>query len=131
MFDVLKATADDVVAVRVGTCTTEGFRKLYDRLTETTVEYDTVHMYEEAPSWTLRTSLSNLRGIVPDLRQGPSFDIGRYAAVGDSRWAKLLFYQWRVITTVWPVAPDEMRFFELPDRARAFNWVKTGTNKRN
>lgn len=131
MFDVLEATADDVVAVRVGTCTTEGFRELYDLLAEKTAEYGTVHVYEEAPNWTLRTFLSNLRGVVPDLRQGSSFAIGRYAAVGDSRWAKLLFHQWRVITPVWPVAPAEMRFFERSDRARALNWVKTGTDKSN
>ncbi|WP_433634742.1 hypothetical protein [Halomicrococcus sp. NG-SE-24] len=78
---MLKATADDVVAVRVGTCTTERFRKLYDLLAEKTAEYGTVHVYEEAPNWTLRTYLSNLHGIVPDLRQGSSFDIGRYSDV--------------------------------------------------
>lgn len=126
MFDVLKATADDVVAVRVGTCTTEGFRELYDLLAEKTAEYGTVHVYEEAPNWTLAVYLSNLRGIVPDLRQGSSFDIGRYAAVGDSRWAKRLFHQWRVITPVWPVAPDEMHYYDWSERERALRWVKTG-----
>lgn len=131
MFDVLKATADDVVAVRVGTCTADGFRKLYNILAEKTAEYGTVHVYEEAPNWTLATYLSNLRGIIPDLRQGSSFDIGRYAAVGDTHWAKLLYYQWRAITPVWPVAPDEMRYYELSERARALNWVKTGTNNIN
>lgn len=126
MFDVLNATADDVVAVHVGTCTTEGFRKLYDLLAEKTAEYGTVHVYEEAPDWTLWTYLSNLRGIVPDLRQGTSFDIGRYAAVGDSHWAKLVYYQWQAIAPVWPVSPDEMRYFELADKNSAIDWVKDG-----
>lgn len=129
MFDVLEATADDVVAVRVGICTTDGFRKLYDLLTEKTAEYGTVHVYEEAPNWTLTTYLSNLRGIVPDLQQGPSFNIGRYAAVGDSRWAKLLYYQWQAITPVWPVAPGQMRYYKLSERGRALDWVKTGSDE--
>jgi len=30
MFDVLEATDSDVIAVRVRSCTTEGFSKLYD-----------------------------------------------------------------------------------------------------
>lgn len=131
MFDVLEATADDVVAVRVGTCTADGFRKLYDLLTEKTAEYGTVHVYEEAPNWTLATYLSNWRGIIPDLRQGQSFNIGRYAAVGSSRWAKMLYCQWRAIAPVWPVAPDEMRYYERSKRARALYWVKTGNDNPN
>lgn len=126
MFDILEATADDVVAVRAGTCTADGFRELYNLLAEKTTEYGTVHVYEEAPNWTLRTYLSNLRGIIPDLRQGPSFDIGRYAAIGDSHWAKHLYHQWRVIAPVWPVAPDKMRYYDRSERERALGWVKTG-----
>lgn len=128
MFDVLEASIDDIVAVRVHTCTTDGFRKLYDLLAEKTAEYGAVHVYEEAPNWTLTTYLSNLHGIVPDLRQGSSFDIDRYAAVGDSYWAKLLYYQWRAITPVWPVAPNAMRYYKHSRRNRAFNWVKIGNN---
>lgn len=92
---------------------------MFDLLEAKTREYDAVHVYEEAPNWTLATYLSNWRGIGPDLRQGPSFDIGRYAAVGDSRWTRLLSHQWRAIAPVWPVSPDEMRYFNLSERNAA------------
>ena len=126
MFDVLGPTGGDVVAVRVGDCTTAGFRKLYELLAEKTEAHGTVHVYEEAPNWTLGTYLSNLRGIIPDLRQGPSFDIGRYAAVGNSRWAKVLYHQWRAITPIWPVSPTEMRYYKLSERNVAIDWVANG-----
>jgi len=127
MFEVLEATGDDVVAIRVGTSTRSGFHELYDLLVEKSREHGTVHLYEEAPNWTLAAYLSNVHGILPDIREGPNFDIGRYAAVGDSRWVKLLYHQWRAIAPVWPVAPDEMRYYELRDRCEALDWVKTGT----
>ena len=128
MFEILEATRDDVVAVRMGHGTPGGYREFYDILVEKTDEYGTVHVYEETTEWTLATYLSHLHGIVPDLRTGPDFDIGRYAAVGDSRWAKLLYHQWRAIAPVWPVAPDEMRYYELQERRRALDWVTAGND---
>jgi len=123
MFEILEATRNDVVAVRMGNGTPAGYREFYDLLVEKTDEYGTVHVYEETVGWTLATYLSHLHGVVPDLRTGPSFDIGRYAAVGDSRWATLLYHQWRAIAPVWPVAPSEMRYYELQERRRALDWV--------
>ncbi|WP_423998248.1 STAS/SEC14 domain-containing protein [Halorubrum trapanicum] len=79
-------------------------------------------MYEEVPNWSFRTFLTHLHGVVPDLRYGPDFDIDRYAAVSDSRWAKLLFDWWRVVQPIWPVAPDEMRYFDSTERERALDW---------
>lgn len=126
MFEILDATRDDVVAVRMGSGTPAGYREFYDLLVEKTDEYGTIHVYEETMRWTLSTYLSHLHGVIPDLRIGPSFDIGRYAAVGDSHWAKLLYYQWRAIAPVWPVAPDEMRYYGPSERRRALDWVTTG-----
>jgi len=127
MFEILEATRDDVVAVRMGHGTPGGYREFYDLLVEKTDEYGTVHVYEAATEWTLATYLSHLHGVVPDLRAGPKFDIGRYAAVGDSRWAKLLYHQWQAIAPVWPVAPEAMRYYELQERRRALDWVTAGT----
>lgn len=129
MFEVLEATDDDVVAIRVGRCAPAGFRELYDLLAEKTEEYGSVHLYEEAPSWTLWTFLSNGYGIVPDLRYGSSFDIDRYAAVGDSGWAKGLYYLWKAVAPVWPVSPEEMRYFGFDERERALEWVRTGIRR--
>lgn len=126
MFGVLDATSEDVVAVRVGRGTRDGYHELYDFLAEVSREYGKVHVYEEAPEWTLGTYLSNFHGIMPDLRRGSEFDIGRYAAVADSLWAKLLYYQWRAIAPVWPVSPDEMRYFGFSERDRALEWVRGG-----
>lgn len=128
MFDVLDASADDVVAVRVTNATGDGFRKLYELLSEKTGRHGTVHVYEEAPNWTLSTYLSNWRGIVPDLRLGSSFEIGRYAAVGDTLWAKALYDQWRAIAPIWPVSPEEMRYFEMTERNAAIEWVRQVTD---
>jgi hypothetical protein len=36
------------------------------------------------------------------------------------------YYQWRAISPVWPVAPDEMRYYAPSERGRALDWVKTG-----
>lgn len=126
MFQVLGATGDDVVAVRVDAGTPAGYSELYDLLVEKSDEHGTVHVYEEAPNWTLSTYLSHLHGVVPDLRTGPELDIDRYAAVGDSRWLKVLYYQWVAIAPVWPVAPDEMRLYSTGERRSALEWVKTG-----
>ena len=52
----------------------------------------------------------------------PDFDLDRSAAVGNSRWAKLLFDWWRVVRPIWPVAPDEMRYFDSTERERALDW---------
>jgi hypothetical protein len=127
MFEILEATHDGVVAVRMGRGTPAGYREFYGLLVEKTDEYGTVHVYEETTEWTMGTYLSHLHGIVPDLRIGPDFDIGRYAAVGDSRWAKFLYHQWRAIAPVWPVAPEEMRYYELQERRRALDWVTADT----
>lgn len=126
MFEVLAASSGDVVAVRMGRGSAAGYQEFYDLLVEKTREYGTVHVYEETTNWTLGTYLSHLHGVVPDLKTGPQFDIGRYAAVGDSQWAKLLYHQWRAIAPVWPVAPDEMRHYKSSNRERALAWV-TGT----
>ncbi|MDS0473488.1 STAS/SEC14 domain-containing protein [Natrinema sp. 1APR25-10V2] len=93
MFDLLDATHGSVVAVQMGHGTSAGYREFYDLLVEKTDEYGKVHVYEETTGWTLATYLSHLHGIIPDLRTGQKFDIGRYAAVGDSRWAQLLYHQ--------------------------------------
>jgi hypothetical protein len=127
MFEVLDASDDDdVLAVRVGIYTRDGFRELYEMLAEKSNEQGSVHLYEEAMGWTLGTYLSNLHGIVPDLRYGSTFDIERYAAVGDSVWAKALYYQWKAIAPVWPVSPDEMRYYEPGNRKHALSWVRNG-----
>jgi hypothetical protein len=60
-----------------------------------------------------------------DLRTELSLDISRWAAVGDFRWAKLLYHQWRAIAPVWPVAPTEMRYYELQEHRRALDRVAT------
>lgn len=126
MFEVLEATDDDVVAVRMGSGTPTGYREFYDLLVEKTERHGTVHVYEEGANWTLSTYLSHVHGIVPDLRDGLKFDIDRYAAVGDSRWLDLLYYQWVAITPVWPVAPNEMRLYATAERRDALGWVQTG-----
>ena len=130
MYEVLEATGEDVVAVRLRDATPAGYREFYDLLVEKTDECRTVHVYEETAGWTLSTYLSHLHGVVPDLRTGPKFDIGRYAAVGNSGWAKLLYFQWRAIAPVWPVAPEEMRYYEMAERTRALDWVTTGRESR-
>jgi hypothetical protein len=72
------------------------------------------------------TYLSHSHGVVPGLQTGPKFDIGRYAAVGGSRWTEMRYYQWRAISPVWPVVPDEMRYYAPSEHGRALDWVKTG-----
>lgn len=126
MFEILDATGEDVVAIRVGVCTRDGFRKLYELLIEKSEVYGSVHLYEEALGWTLKTFLSNLHGIVPDLRYGSTFNIERYAAVGNSVWSKILYYKWKAIAPIWPVSPDEMRYYDLDERKRALDWVRSG-----
>ena len=127
MFDVLDETEGNLVAIRVGQGTPRGYRELYSLLKEKADEYGKIHVYEEVPNWTFRVFLTHLHGIVPDLRYGPEFDIGRYAAVGDSKWAKLLFDWWRVIRPIWPVAPEEMQYFELNNGEKTFNWLRDGS----
>ena len=126
MFEVLDATDGDVIAIRVGVGMRDGYRELYEILAEKTEEHGSVQVYEEAPGWTLGTYLSQLHGLVPDLRYGSTFDIERYAAVGDSVWAKRLYYQWKAIAPMWPVSPDEMRYYDPSDRKRALDWAKHG-----
>lgn len=127
MFELLAPTRDDVVAVRMGHGTPAGYQEFYDLLVEKTEEYGSVQVYEETTGWGLKAYLSHLHGVIPDLRIGSEFAIGRYAAVGDSLWAKLLYQQWRAIAPAWPVAPDEMRYYELQERHQALHWVITGT----
>jgi hypothetical protein len=127
MFEILDPTGGDPVAVRVGRGTPEGYDEFYSLLVEKIERYGSARVYEEVPDWSGRTFLSHLHGVVPDLRYGRAFSVGRYAAVGDSPWAKLLFEWWRAIRPVWPVAPDEMRFFPLAESATALEWVREGT----
>jgi hypothetical protein len=122
MFEVLDETNGNLVAIRVGRGTRAGYRELYSLLVNKSDQHERIHVYEEVPNWTFMTFLTHLHGVVPDLRYGPDFDIDRYAAVGDSRWAKLLFDWWRVIRPIWPVAPDEMRYFDSTERERALDW---------
>lgn len=129
MFELLDATGEDVVAIRVGAGTPGGYRELYEMLSDVSDDYGIVHVYEETPDWTVRTYLSHWDGIVPDPRLGPEFDIGRYAAVGDGFWVRLLYHQWRAIAPIWPVSPDEMRHFAVDDRRRALAWVQTGRER--
>ncbi|MXR43061.1 STAS/SEC14 domain-containing protein [Halobaculum sp. WSA2] len=130
MFDVLDETEGNLVAIRIRQGTPKGYRELYSLLKEKTGKYGQIHVYEEVPNWTFRTFLTHFHGIVPDLRDGPEFDIGRYAAVGDSKWAKLLFDWWRVIRPIWPVAPEEMRYFELNNSEEALNWLRDRSGYR-
>lgn len=74
------------------------YRKLYDLLAEKTDEYGAVHVFEDLPHFTLPEYLSIVYGIIPYLRYGSTFDIGRYGWVGDSNWLTLLHYQWLAIT---------------------------------
>jgi hypothetical protein len=123
MFDVLDETHEDVVAIRAGRGTRRCYEELYSLLISKTEQFGAVHVLEQAPNWTFRTFLSHLHGVVPDLRYGGTFRIGRYAAVGDSIWARLLFDWWRAVRPVWPVAPETMRYFEMENRGAALRWV--------
>lgn len=125
MFEVLDETQehDDLVAIRVGWGTRRGYDELYSLLIDTTETYGAVRVYEEVPNWTLSTFLTHCRGIIPDLRDGPDFTIERYAAVGNTGWSKLLFDWWRIIRPIWPVAPEQMRYFDMENRSEALRWV--------
>ena len=79
-------------------------------------------MYEEVPNWTFRTYLTHLHGIAPD------FNISHYACVGDSIWTKFLYHQWRSIKPIWPVAPDNMRYFHVDERDDALQWLSEETS---
>ena len=124
MFEVLDESRGDLVAVRVGRRTRQGYVDFYSLLAEKTEEHGTINVYEEVPNWTFSTFLSHLHGIIPDLRYGSEFDINRYAAVGDSVWAKLLFDWWRAIRPIWPVAPAQMDYFDVEDSEVALTWVR-------
>ncbi|WP_262174555.1 STAS/SEC14 domain-containing protein [Haloarcula laminariae] len=126
MFDVLDTTEKNFVAIRVGKGTSDGYQELYTLLEEKTDAYGQVNVYEEVPNWTFWTFLTHLNGILPDLRRGPNFNIDRYAAVGDSIWAELLFDLWDTIQPIWPVAPNTMRYFEMEEKDAALNWAKGG-----
>lgn len=123
MFDVLDETEADLIAIRVGRGTKQGYHELYSLLVERSEEYGSIRVYEEVPDWNFRTYLSHLHGLIPDLQYGPDFNIRQYAAIGDSVWAKLLYYQWRCIRPIWPVAPDDMRYFQVENRSEAFDWL--------
>lgn len=124
MFEVLDESEKDLVAVRVGRGTPQGYEELYSLLRRKTEKYGAVRVYEEVPDWTLSTFLTHLHGIVPDLRYGSMFTITQYAAVGDSVWARLLFDLWRTIRSIWPVTPERMRYFDMDDRAAALRWIQ-------
>ncbi|MWG35370.1 STAS/SEC14 domain-containing protein [Halomarina oriensis] len=124
MFEILDVTDENLVAVRVGRGTPKGYDELYSLLVEKTEQHGRVRVYEEVTAWTFQTFLSHFHGIAPDLRYGSGFTISRYAAIGDSPWAKLLFVLWRAIRPVWPVAPDEMRYFSLDAEAAAQEWIQ-------
>ncbi|MFC7074596.1 STAS/SEC14 domain-containing protein [Halovenus rubra] len=124
MFEVLDETEDNLVAIRVGRGTRQGYEDLYSLLVEKSEQYGTIKVYEEVPDWTFSTFLSHLHGIVPDFRYGPDFTIARYAAVGDTRWAKLLYDWWRAVRPIWPVAPETMRYFDLEERLDALQWIQ-------
>lgn len=94
MFEILDETEGDLVVIRVGRGTCQGYVELYLLLAQKTDEYGAVRVLEVAPDWTLLTFLSHVYGLIPDLRYGSQFRISRYAAVGDSVWAKLLFDWW-------------------------------------
>ncbi|MCQ4334228.1 STAS/SEC14 domain-containing protein [Natronomonas sp. F2-12] len=126
MFDVLDETEGDLVAIRVGRGTRQGYDELYSLLAEKTDKYGAVRVLEVVPDWTLSTFLSHVYGIIPDLRFGSQFTISRYVAVGDSIWAKLLFDWWNMIRPVWPAAPGEMRYFEIDNRDAALQWINAG-----
>jgi len=125
MFEILDQTEEDLVAIRVGRGTRRGYDELYSLLAQKTDEFGAVRVLEEVPDWTLTTFLSHLHGLIPDLRYGSQFTISRYAAVGDSMWAKLLFDWWKSIRPIWPVAPGRMRYFEMVDRPEALEWLQT------
>lgn len=78
MFDILEATEDKVVAIRTYNGSTQGYRTSYELLGEKTEEYGIVHVFEDLPRFTVSKYLSNVYGIIPDLRYGSTFDIGRY-----------------------------------------------------
>jgi hypothetical protein len=129
MFEVLDETEGDFIAVRVGSGSSAGYERFYSLLVERTEQYGSIRVYEEVPNWTVRTYLTHLHGIVPDLKYGPDFNISQYACVGDSIWAKLLYYQWRGIRPIWPVAPDNMRYFHVEDRDDALRWLSGTTSQ--
>lgn len=125
MFEILDETEEDLVAVRVGRGTPHGYDELYSLLSRKTERYGTVRVYEEVPEWTFLTFLSHLHGLIPDLQYGSRIKISRYAAVGDSVWAKLLFDWWRTIRPIWPVAPNQMRYWNLKNQSSALRWVRS------
>jgi len=126
MYELLDATEENVVALRMHNGTSAGYRELYELLTEKNEQYGSIHVYEETTGWTGWTFLTHLHGLLPDLQYGPAFDIQRYAAVGDNGWARLLYELWKLIRPVWPVAPKEMRYFDIDDREEALRWIKYG-----
>jgi len=127
MFEILDETEDDLVAIRVGRGMRQGYANLYSLLVEKTEQYGSLRLYEEVPNWMFSTFLSHLHGIVPDLRYGSDFSISRYAAGGDTMWAKLLFDWWWIVRPVWPVAPDTMRYFDQTERTAALQWLQNST----
>ncbi|RLM91175.1 STAS/SEC14 domain-containing protein [Haloarcula sp. Atlit-7R] len=126
MYELLEATENNVIALQMHNGTRSGYQEFYELLSEKTSKYGAIHVYEETTDWTVWTFLTHLTGLIPDVRYGSEFAIKRYAAVGDNVWARLLYELWKVIRPLWPVAPTEMRYFDVDDRDEALRWVKYG-----
>lgn len=130
MIQITAIDGNIVYARLTGRASAEAFEQEYECITELTAEYDRLHFYEEVESFTTRDFFSVFSGFVPDLRHGPNLDLGRVAVVGGGLWMELLVGIWRLISLIWPLSPDELRYFPQNRADEARRWIDQSPRRK-
>jgi hypothetical protein len=131
MIEILETDRPHVVHVRIiDGLTRSDYDKLYELLSEKTMEHGHVHLHSETVDFGLSGLLSMWNGIVPDLRFHDRIKLDRVAVLGDDLGARLSTLMWRKLNPVWPLHAHDIRFFGTDDRDSALQWIREPVPER-
>lgn len=123
MLDIIEED-DGAVAVRVtGSFTKADYDKLYNILAGQTAQHGTVDVFEALTDFGFAGFLSTFIGIYHDLRYRNTINLGKTAVVSNSAWARLETKIWSAITPLWPISPEELRYFPMHESRKARRWI--------
>lgn len=124
MLQVLEQTDENLIAIRIGgTVSSQDYNVLRTLLNDRLPAHDGLRWYVEMAAFDSWGSQTLWEKFKLDLHLADQTPLSRVAMVGDKNWEDWIAPIWKWLGAVYPLQPNEIKFFPLERRETALTWI--------